>query len=102
MKIKDDDLNVLRGAITPFDTPERRRLYLDGDFHNAAHCKDLDMRYRWDLLYASKLKLGDGVGIEGDLNLYAYLNDSHIDTALRSLVPKLEAEVQPEIERHRG
>ena len=29
----------------------------------------------------------------GDLNLYAYLNDKHIDAALRSIVPNLCASV---------
>lgn len=43
-------------------------------------------RLRWDLLYASKLKLGDGVGTHGDVNVYAYANDEHIDTALRSIM----------------
>lgn len=88
MKITDEHLAALRAAIVPCDTPERREAYLRGDFHNADRVKDLDMRYRWDLLYASGLKIGDGVGMEG-LPLYGYLNDDHIDTALRSIVPVL-------------
>jgi len=44
------------------------------------------MRLRWDILYASRIKLGDGVGMQGDVNVYAYANDDHIDTALRSVM----------------
>lgn len=43
-----------------------------------------DKRFRWDALYACGLKIGDGVGTEG-LPLYAYLNDDHIDSALRKI-----------------
>ena len=89
LKIKKEDLEVLRNAVTPLDTPERRQAYKERRFPNADRCKDVDMRYRWDLLHASTLKIGDGAGMPGDLNLYAYLDDSHIDSALKSLVPAL-------------
>ena len=92
LKITPEDLQVLRNALTPLDTQERRTAYRNGQFPNAERCKDLDMRYRWDLLYASGLKLGDGVGVRGDLDLYAYLDDDHIDSALRHLVAALQAE----------
>lgn len=39
-------------------------------------------RHRWDLLWASGYSV---------VPLYAYLNDDHIDTALRSIVRELEA-----------
>lgn len=90
MKIKPDDFALLQRAIVPLDTHERRKQYLDGNFPRADLVKDLDARYRWDLLHASGLKIGDGVGIQGDLNLYSYLDDTHIDTALRSIVANLQ------------
>jgi hypothetical protein len=89
LKITAEDLDSLKNALSPLDTPERRERYLSGDFPNAQKCRDLDMRYRWDLLNATGLKIGDGAGMPGDLNLYAYLNDDHIDSALRSIVPPL-------------
>ena len=48
--------------------------------------KDAEKRFRWDIFNAAGIKLGDGVGINGDINLYSYMNDSHIDTALRAYV----------------
>ena len=48
--------------------------------------KDKAKRLRWDLFYASRVRIGDGVGIDGDVNLYAYMNDSHIDTVLKAYV----------------
>ena len=45
--------------------------------------KDIDKRFRYDLLYACKLS--NWVCDE----LYLYLNDDHIDTALKSIVKEL-------------
>jgi hypothetical protein len=42
-------------------------------------------RYRWDMLEKSGIKIGDGVNIFGDVNIYAYANKKHIDTALRKI-----------------
>ena len=89
LKIRQDDLIALRNAVQPHDTQERRAAYAAGNFPRAELCKDRNKRYRWDLLWHSGIRLGDGVGIKGDLNLYSYLNDNHIDAALRSLVPNL-------------
>lgn len=89
LKIRPEDLKVLREAIAPHDTGAKRLAYLRGDFPRAEHCTNLDKRYRWDLLYASGLKIGDGAGVVGDLDLYAYLDDTHIDSALREIVPLL-------------
>lgn len=92
LKITPEHLLVLQKAVTPLDTPERRQAYIENKFPRADRTKDKDMRYRWDLLYASGMRLGDGAGAPGDLDLYAYLNDTHIDSALRSLVPPLGAQ----------
>jgi hypothetical protein len=50
--------------------------------------RDVDKRLRWDCLYATKIKLGDGRGRSG-LPVYAYLHDSHIDTALKQIMKEL-------------
>ncbi|CAN7647212.1 hypothetical protein LJR129_005036 [Acidovorax sp. LjRoot129] len=91
MKIRQEDLLALRNAVQPFDTVERRAAYAAGNFPRAELCKNRDMRYRWDLLYMSRLRIGDGAGMDGDLNLYSYLDDTHIDSALRSFIPALAA-----------
>lgn len=79
MKVTPEHLELLRAAITPLDTPARRLDYLDGNFPRADKVKVLDERYRWDLYWASGVKLPRGQ--------YA---TAHIDTALRALVPKLD------------
>lgn len=83
MKIKPEDLTKLKAAVKPYDTAELRTYYLDNPRGN-----DRNMRFRWDLLRLSGLKIGDGKGMSG-LPLYAYMNDDHIDTALRSFIPDL-------------
>ena len=83
MKISASDLALLREAIEPLDTPELRDIYIEGEFPRAELVKDLDMRYRWDLLYGADFR---------SEHFYAQgLNDEHIDTALRAIVSPLVA-----------
>ena len=42
-------------------------------------------RYRWDMLEKSQIKIGDGINIDGDVNIYAYANKNHVDTALKKI-----------------
>jgi hypothetical protein len=75
MKIKTADYNALRDAI---------EYWFRGEF---TAWKDRykvnglsDERFRWDCLYISRFDVSE---------LYAYLNDSHIDTALKRIVREL-------------
>lgn len=80
MKIKDEDYAVLKAAVEQV---------LDAHPQAMAEYRKLErtpMRFRWDVLWKSGLKIGDGVGMSGDVNLYAYANDDHIDTALRAIM----------------
>jgi hypothetical protein len=79
MKIDSLTLYELRRLLDPLDTDRRRNVYRNGDFYRADKVKDLNKRYRWDLFLAAN---GYSVLPEG-------VNDSHIDTALRRLVPTL-------------
>lgn len=83
MKVKPEHLDCLKKAIVPLDTEERRQVYRDGKFPRASYVKNLDQRYRWDLMYAS------GMIKYATDQLYDYCNDSHIDTALRSFIKPL-------------
>ena len=78
MKIKPEHYKVLEAAI----------LKAKAKLPSLAEYKAnglSDKRYRWDLLWASGLQIGDGKGMPGDLPLYAYMDDTHIDTALRRI-----------------
>lgn len=46
--------------------------------------KDTAKRHRWDLCYAARLSPWICA------NIYSYADDTHIDTALRSIVSELE------------
>jgi hypothetical protein len=48
--------------------------------------KNLDMRYRWDIL---NLKSRRDENTELFDRLYVYLNDDHIDTALKKIIKEL-------------
>ena len=79
-KIHGKALDEMREALRPLDTPERRERYRKGEFPRADKVKDLDKRYRWDLWWDCELA--------GHFK-YEDMTDAHIDTALRSIVPKL-------------
>lgn len=85
LKIKPEDLETLKKALKPFDTPALRQKYIDGDFMNADKVVDMDKRYRWDLLYAAQQR----VFVKA---LYEYMNDVNLDSALRVLVKPLKKE----------
>ena len=86
MKIQTELLTELSDAI--FDLlsahPHLIDVYAHGIFSRAQSVKDLNKRFRWDLFYAAALKnveLGDK---------FREFKDSHIDTALRAIVPPIE------------
>lgn len=74
----------LRAEIERFDTETRRAAYREGRYPRADRTRDLNLRYRWDLLWAVHGMLPDA--LRGELN---ELRDTHIDTALRRIVAQL-------------
>lgn len=82
MKITDEHYDYLYAAIKQLDSKlatHKEYLIKEGK------CKDIDKRLRWDALYASVSSkwICD--------HLYTYLNDVHIDTALRHIMQDLNA-----------
>jgi hypothetical protein len=75
MKIKPVHFEALSLALSPVDTPERRAAYREAGLSTR--------RYQWDLVRIAGLMtwLCD--------NLYSYLNDDHIQTALNRIVKPL-------------
>jgi hypothetical protein len=94
MKIRPSDYNTLRNAIhltmlVTGQTPERQAEYKTRGW--------TPKRYRWQIVDVLNIRIF-GAGPEsgmpedeskGNLNLYAYLNDDHIDTALRAVFKEL-------------
>jgi hypothetical protein len=79
MKITREHLQILESAIKPLDTTERRRFYIDSGLS--------DTRYRFDLLYRCGLTLWVCD------TLYKYVDNTHIATALKRIVPPLRDNV---------
>lgn len=80
MKMRPEHFAEIKAVIAPLDTPERRESSVKRGIS--------DMSYRWGLTYAAGLTpwICD--------NLYPYLNDDHIDTALRRIVPPINKDEQ--------
>ena len=82
MKIKPEHYNHMKQEIDKLDKEQckqhKENLKLDD------RVKDLDMRFRFDCLYAAKL------GPFVCENIYSYANDNHVDTALKFIVKELK------------
>ena len=79
MKVTPEDYAILERAIKR--TIATTGLSLDNYTSLGLTAK----RYRWDLLEKSRIKIGDGINVDGDVNIYAYASKSHVDTALRRI-----------------
>ena len=86
LKIKTEDYLVLKEALKKVakENPGMRQEYRKNRLS--------ETRYRWDLFWKTGLRIGDERGNPGDLNLYAYMNDKQLDTALLHIVRWLEKE----------
>lgn len=84
MKMTPTLFDWLRAAIERYDTDACRAAYREGRYPRADRTKDVNLRYRWDLLWAVRDSMPDVLGKE--LN---GLRDTHIDTALRRIVAPL-------------
>ncbi len=80
MKVTREHMEALRTLIEPLDTESVRQAYRNGEFRNSHLTKDVNRRYRHDLMWAAK-----GYAVVQD----AGYNDEHINTALKSIVPTL-------------
>lgn len=101
MKIKPEHLARLKEHVAVYNTPNNRRMYAkrDPSIFRIEHAQNLDRRFRWDCLWGdmhknTKLEGSDDPKyIANRVNLvnemYEYMNDEHIDTALRSLIKPL-------------
>ena len=89
MKIKPEHLQILADALEKVKEkfPEATlQNYIDNNIG-----KDHAKRWRWDLFYAAMKFVPDSFrygGTGGQLVLNSYMNDAHIDTALRYLLLK--------------
>ena len=82
MKITQEHYDYIKNAIAPFvsDIDAMKEI-----ISNDSRVKDAEKRLRWDFTYKAKLStwMCD--------NLYSYMNDNHIDTALKSIMKELTA-----------
>lgn len=87
MKIKPEHYKVMKDAIDSLlaSHPHLVDDYKYGRFHNSTKVTDLNKRFRWDLLWICCA----GGNFIPDV-IYPYANDTHIDTALRNIVPTIE------------
>jgi hypothetical protein len=84
MKIKQSDYDSLKRELAAIQLEKivAHRAFLLSD-KCANKPKDLMMRLRWDALHS--LRMGNWMSE----NLYTYLNDEHIDTALKQIACEL-------------
>jgi len=86
MKMKKKHFDYMKAEIDKIlaDYPNLIDVYEHGRFPRSDRVKDLQVRFNHDLMF--------GAGLTKWVcdNLYSYLHDDHIATALRSICPKIE------------
>ena len=99
MKIQKEHYDVLKDTILGvIATFESRGIHNPIQTHRdflvrEGKAKDIDMRLRWDFMHGAGIRIGEsrnadiweGKEYKTFLPLYDYLNDAHIDTALKSI-----------------
>ena len=81
MKIKPEHYETLKNAMAAID-PAKVAAHRQA-LANDPRVKDLDKRLRWDCMYAAKVNT-----FVCDV-LYNYMDDSHLDSALKAIVKEL-------------
>ena len=89
MKFTEDHLAILKAGIDRvlINNPNAPEWYEAGRFARSEKVKDLQKRFCFDLFHASRIKIGDGIGIQGDI--VGEYTDSHLYTALKQVCPKI-------------
>ena len=88
LKIKPDDKTILYSLLDKYVAREGRdelAKYKESLKHDPK-VKDVDMRFRWDLVHGARVSIGDGKGAKGHVELYAYMTDENIDAVLKAYV----------------
>ena len=84
MRMTQEHYNYVKSAISLIWTQEKhdaQRRFIASD----GKAKDIEKRLRWDWSYQAKISPWVCT------NLYTYLDDTHIDTALRSVMEDLQS-----------
>lgn len=82
MKMKKEHYDYMKKSLSKFkDKIDEHRKFIIRE----GRAKDVEKRLRWDLFWGAKLHEFTSS------TLYTYLNDTHIDTALKRIIKELEA-----------
>ena len=89
MKFTVEHLSILKAGIDRvlINNPNAPELYEAGHFARSEKVKDLQKRFCFALFYASHIKIGDGIGTQGDI--IGNYTDIHLYTALKQVCPKI-------------
>tara|TARA_R110000751_G_scaffold112389_2_gene211282 strand:+ start:314 stop:601 length:288 start_codon:yes stop_codon:yes gene_type:complete len=91
MKMTQEHLAILQNGIDSiFSKYSKSGLiaeYEHGKFPRADKTRDLQKRFCFDLFFATGIRIGDGVGTDGDI--IGDYSDANIYTALKSICPTL-------------
>ena len=88
MKISPEDFQTLQTLIKKHVTKEMLAQHREG-LKQRKDCKDREMRLRWDALWYSEKKDREAFRDWFD-HAYTYLNDDHINTALKQIIAEIE------------
>ena len=89
MRFKKEHLAILKAGVDKVldNNPTAAQAYEAGRFARSESVKNLQRRFCFDVFYASGVKIGDGIGTQGDI--VGDYTDDHLFTALKAVCPKV-------------
>jgi len=90
MEFTSEHLAILKAGVDKVleDSPHAVELYEQGLFTMPNTVTDLQRRFCFDVFYASRIKIGDGVDTSGDI--IGDYSDEQLFAALKAVCPKVE------------
>ena len=86
-KLKLESLRTeLQPYINQLNTTANRRRYIAGDFPRAELCKDVNTRFRWDILWAIPNNIRQPIHAQAKA---LGGNDTHLNSLLKSMIHDL-------------
>lgn len=84
MKFTNEHYNILKNRVAVIGIAKLKKAKTEYKEKGLS-----DTRFLFDVFYASKTKIGDGIGLSSNCGIEGDYNDGHIETAMKKIIKEL-------------
>lgn len=84
MKFTNEHYNILRNRVAGIGIDKLKKAQTEYEGKGLS-----EARFLFDVFYASKTKIGDGIGLSSNCGIEGDYDDSHIKTAMTKIIKDL-------------